>query len=135
MGWTEPKTDWSASDRFNAADYNRIIGNLNYLKETADKVYLGVKAVSLGEEKTYLSMIYAREFNAIENALENINVGTYGLNIGKKPVFAANKPTPMCSEYNRIEQSCLLLYNTLAAQINALPVLSFTLGGQKGIRV
>ena len=135
MGWTEPKTDWSASDRFNAADYNRIIGNLNYLKETADKVYLGVKAVSLGEEKTYLSMIYAREFNAIENALENINVGIYGLNIGKKPVFAANKPTPMWSEFNRIEQSCLLLYNTLTAQINALPVLSFTLGGQKGIRV
>lgn len=135
MGWTEPKTDWTKSDHFNAADYNRIIGNLNYLKETADKVYLGVKAVSLGEEKNHLSMISAREFNAIENALENINAGTYSMDIGKKPVFAANKPTPMWSEYNRIEQSCLLLYNTLTAQINALPVLSFTLGGQKGIRI
>ena len=39
MAWIEPKTDWVSTDYFNIEDYNRIIGNIIYLKDFAD--YIG----------------------------------------------------------------------------------------------
>lgn len=136
MGWIEPKTDWTESGNyFNAEDYNRIIGNLNYLRNEIDKLYPHIQELNLGEEKTYLSGIYAREFNEIENSLDYINSRSYNLEIGSKKVFAANKPTPLWTELNRIEQACLNIYTMLNAHIKALPVLSFTMGKQKGIKV
>ena len=48
MGWTTPKTDWQGAtnaegvyigDRFNAADFNRIKNNLQYLRDLAIKMY------------------------------------------------------------------------------------------------
>lgn len=91
--------------------------------------------VSLGYDKSYVSMIYSREINNIEQGLEAINQNTYGFDIGEKQTFQANKSTPLWSEFNRIESACLLLYNTMTAHKNALPRLSFTLGSQKGMRV
>ena len=35
MAWKEPKTDWTADDRFNIQDYNRIKNNLEYLHARA----------------------------------------------------------------------------------------------------
>lgn len=37
--WTEPKTDWVATDYFNLSDYQRIAGNLNYLHDLAGSFY------------------------------------------------------------------------------------------------
>lgn len=133
--WLPPKTDWISTDYFNIVDYNRIIGNIRYLKNFAKKLFLEFDILSMGEEKTYVSMIYAREMNAIESNLEIINANTYGFDIGETQTFQANKSTPLWSEFNRIESACLLLYNTMIAHKNALPRLAFTLGGQKGIRV
>lgn len=133
--WLPPKTDWNAEDYFNAIDYNRIIGNLKYLRNYATQLFSVFDIESMGEEKTYLSMIYAREMNVIENNLETINKNTYGFNIGKTQTFQANRGTPLWSEFNRIESACLLLYNTLKAHKEALPRLAFRLGGQKGIGV
>ena len=133
--WLPPKTDWTAEDCFNAIDYNRIIGNLKYLRNYAMQLFKEFDIASMGEEKTYLSMIYAREMNAIENNLETINKHTYSFNIGKTQIFQANKGTPLWSEFNRIESACLLLYNTLKAHKESLPRLAFTLGSQKGLRV
>ncbi len=133
--WLPPKTDWKAEDYFNAVDYNRIIGNLAYLKNYAVQLFKEFEIASMGEDKTYVSMIYAREMNVIESNLEIINTNTYGFNIGKTQVFQANKGTPLWSEFNRIESACLLLYNTLKAHKEALPRLVFRLGGQKGIGV
>ena len=39
MAWIEPKTDWTSSDYFNAEDYNRIIGNVIYLKAFSDALF------------------------------------------------------------------------------------------------
>ena len=135
MAWIEPKTDWISTDYFNIEDYNRIIGNTRYLKALAEALFKSFDTLSMGEEKTYVSMIYAREMNAIESNLEIINANTYSFNIGETQTFQANKSTPLWSEFNRIESACLLLYNTMIAHKNALPRLAFTLGGQKGIRV
>lgn len=133
--WIEPKTDWKSDDYFNADDYNRIIGNLTFLKTCMDDLFLDLTNVSLGEEKTYLSLIYAREMNAIEQALEKLNKETYNIDIGETQTYKPNKNTPLWSEYNRIENAIMLIYNTMVAQKNALPRLSFKLGNRKGIRV
>lgn len=135
MAWIEPKTDWTSEDYFNAEDYNRIIGNLAYLKAYSDDLFADLTNISLEEEKSYTSLIYAREMNAIEQALETLNLETYKLNIGDIQTYKANKATPLWSEFNRIESATLKLYQTMVAHKNALPRFSFVLGGQKGIRV
>lgn len=135
MAWIEPKTDWTENDFFNAVDYNRIIGNIAYLKAYSDDLFLNVTNVSLGEEKTYTSLIYAREINDIEQALERLNLETYEFDIGETQTYKQNKQTPLWSEYNRLESAILLLHNTMVAHKGSLSRLAFKLGNQKGIRV
>lgn len=135
MAWIEPKTDWTENDCFNASDYNRIIGNISYLKAYLDGLFLDLTNVSLGAKKTYTSLFYAREMNDIEQALERLNSETYGLDVGETQTYKPNKPTPLWSEYNRLESAILLLYNTSVAHKENLTRLSYTLGNQKGIRV
>ena len=135
MGWITPKTDWVSTDYFNIEDYNRIIGNIGYLNAFAEELFKALDTLDMGEEKTYVSMIYAREMNAIESNLEIINSNTYSFDIGDKQTFQANNSTPLWSEFNRVESACLLIYKTMTAHKNALPRLAFTLGGQKGIMV
>lgn len=135
MAWIEPKINWKESDYFNAEDYNRLIGNLAYLKAMSAEFFEIVELVAMGEDKTYESLIYAREINVIETNLETINLGTYKFSIGEKLVYKDNGNTPVYSEFNRMESAMLKLYTTLQAHKANLPRLAFTLGGQKGIRV
>lgn len=135
MAWIEPKTDWVSSDYFNIEDYNRIIGNITHLKALADNLFHKLTDLSMGEKKTYLSLIYAREMNNIETSLETLNLETYGFDIGEITEYKANGSTPLYSEFNRIESAILLLYNTMISHKEALPRLAFTLGGQKGLKV
>lgn len=136
MAWIVPKTDWKNTDYFNIEDYNRIIGNLEYIKALGAALFYGLPSIaSLGDDKTYTSMIYAREINAIEDCLEKLNLGSYSFDIGDKKTYYANQSTPLYSEFNRIEGAILLLYKTMTAHKEGLPKLSFRLDGQKGIKV
>lgn len=132
MAWKEPKMDWVSTDYFNAEDYNRLIENIVCLKELADKLFPCITDVSLGEKKTHLSMIYAREMNAIESTLETLNLETYQFEVGETMEYRANGSTPLWSELNRIESAIFLLHNTMTAHKAALPRLEFRLGNQKG---
>ena len=135
MAWIEPKTNWVATDYFNASDYNRIIGNVKHLKAFYESFGSKVEEIQVGEEKTYLSMIYAREMNDIENAVQQINTGTYKLNIGAKSVYSANNPTTRHTDLNRIENAILRLYKTMYYEKQNIPRLAYTFGNQKGMRV
>ena len=136
MAWIEPKTNWTSQDFFNIEDYNRIIGNVAYLKELVIELFTQPNLdENSADEKDYTSMIYASEINAIENNLEQINQSSYSLEIGETKTYYPNEKTMNYEELNRIESACLLIYNTLVAHKNALKRLSFTLGGQKGIKV
>lgn len=137
MEWINPKTDWAGSEdeRFEYSDYNRIIGNIAFLKSLADELFNGLSAISYLPQKEILQLFYAREMNEIENNLDKINVETYGFEIGEKKIYKANGNTPLWSEFNRIESASLLLYNTMMAHKKALSRLSVVLGGQKGFRV
>ena len=133
--WITPKTDWTSESYFNSEDYNRIIGNITYLKAYLDTLFYGLTNISTMEEKTAKSLIYAREINTIETALEQLNLETYKFDIGETKEYMANTRTLDFVELNRIESAILLLYNTMVSHKNALPRLAFTLGGRKGIRV
>ena len=135
MAWIEPKTDWVSVDYFNATDYNRIIGNIAYLKAYLDTLFYGLTNISTMEEKTATSLIYAREINAIETALETLNIETYKFNIGETKEYMANTRTIDFVELNRIESAILLLYRQMVNHKENLTRLAFTLGNQKGIRV
>lgn len=135
MAWIEPKTNWVATDYFNAEDYNRILGNLVFLKEFSRSLFKSFEMLDMGEEKTYTDFIYSREINAMEDNLETINLKTYAMNIGEKVVYKDNGNTPLYSELNRMELAMLRIFAELQTHKANLPKLAITLGGQKGIRV
>lgn len=135
MAWIEPKTDWKSSDYFNPEDFNRITGNIMHIKELADSLYLRLSNIGGFDTKDYTSLIYADEFNGIENSIYTLNDETYKLKIGTKKTYYVNKATPTWEDFNRIENGILLLYKMMMAQKEALKRLPFTLKGQKGIRV
>lgn len=135
MAWIEPKTNWVAIDYFNAEDYNRILGNLTFLKEFSRLLFKSFEMLDMGGEKTYTDFIYAREINAMEDNLETINLKTYAMNIGEKVVYKDNGNTPLYSELNRMELAMLKIFAELQTHKANLPRLAITLGGQKGIRV
>ena len=135
MAWITPKTDWTSKSYFNFADYNRIIGNIDYLKAYLDTLFYGLKNISTMEEKTAKSLIYAREINAIETALEQLNLETYKFDIGETKEYMANTRTIDYVELNRIETAISMLYRQMVNHKENLTRLAFTLGGQKGIKV
>ena len=73
--------------------------------------------------------------NAIETALETLNLETYRFNIGEKEEYETNKATPLWTEFNRIESAILKLYDMMIAHERNRTRLAFTLGNQKGLRV
>ena len=137
MEWIEPKTDWDITDYFNINDYGRIVNNIAYLKEYAKTILLNLENVEFSEnivnDKTYSSMIYASEINAIEDKLEELNLKTYAINIGEKKTYYPNKKTMNYDDLNRIETACLNIFKTISSHINEIQRFPFTLGGQKGI--
>lgn len=134
MAWIQPKTDWVASDYFNAEDYNRINGNVAHLKAYLGTLFKEMEISLSEEEKTNLSLIYAREMNAIENGLSALNGGTYGLDIGESKTYKPNGKVPNFEDYNRLESATLALYEMAQVHKANLPRLALTLG-QKGLRV
>lgn len=137
MEWIEPKTDWDITDYFNINDYGRIVNNIAYLKEYAKTILLNLENVEFSEnivnDKTYSSMIYASEINAIEDKLEELNLKTYAINIGEKKTYYPNEKTMNYDDLNRIETACLNIFKTISSHINEIQRFPFTLGGQKGI--
>lgn len=134
MAWIQPKTDWVASDYFNADDYNRIIGNVTHLKAYLDALFVGLDISSMGEEKHYLSLIYAREINAIESNVKLLNDNSYGFNIGETKTYKPNGKTFTYEDLNRLESAILRLYEMAQVHKDNLPHLAITLG-QKGLQV
>ena len=134
MEWIEPKTDWTSKDAFDYVAYNRVTGNITFLKDFADSLFATLTDFSLETEKANLSLLYARHMNAIEDGLELLNAETYNKEIGEKKTYKPNKNFPTYEEYNRIESSCLALYNEMQIHKANLPRLAIVLG-QEGVQV
>lgn len=133
--WQTPKTDWVSTDFFNIGDYNRIKGNLEYLRDYCAKLFPRADIEDMGADKTYTSMIYASEFNKIEDNLDTINLASYALSIGEKQVYTPNGITTLFSELNRIEGAILSIYQRTQIDVSILPKLAVRLGNLRGIKL
>lgn len=109
--WIEPKTDWEATDYFNAEDYNRIKNNLEYLYVMAQAMYPSFLIVSGGNDKNIGDFFYADEINILEDNLESINVNTLQEDYGTTLSFNDNDHVLDYVELNRLESACVDLHN------------------------
>lgn len=135
MSWQEPRI-WTADDRFNITDYNRIKGNLTYLHEKAEELYHAFQISSMGNDKAdYSAYFYAGEFNAFEQNLDTINQNIFSQDFGERQTFYDNGPFIQWEELNRIESAMLGMYELLGRQEAVLSRLSFRLGNMKGVAV
>lgn len=135
MAWIQPKTNWAVGVRFNISDYNRIKGNLNFLHERAEEFYPNFGIIDMGADKWYSEYPYAREINNFEKNLETINENVFTQDLGVTATFYSNGVFIQWDELKRIESAMLSIYEMLNRQEAGLPVLSFRLGGMKGVRV
>jgi len=133
--WLPPKTDWQPTDYINYTDINRIMNNLYYLKRIASYFFTIGSFVEMVEKSGYTYYRFASEINAIEQNLETLNTDTMDYDIGETKTYYPNNPTIDYQELNRIESAILRLYGVLNGSYKAIHTLSFTLGGEKGIKV
>lgn len=141
MAWETPKTDWYgatdadgnyAGDRFNAADFNRIKNNLDYLRELAIKLYEEFSLVSLGEDRTPVDYFYADEINQLEENLNTVNDNTLQRSYGTAPTYVDNGNVMDYVELNRLEGAILDLYDRLINESEGRRMFTWNFGMKGG---
>lgn len=139
--WQTPKTDWTGTttssgeyvgDRFNAADFNRIKNNLDFLRELAIKLYEEFSIVSLGDDRTPKDYFYADEINQLEENLNTINANTLKRQYGAAPSYIANGLTMDFAELNRLEGAMLDLYDRLSNESEGRRMFTWNFGMKGG---
>lgn len=139
--WQTPKTDWHGGvdanghytgDRFNAADFNRIKNNLQYLRDMAIKLYKEFNIVSLGGDRTPADYFYADEINQLEANLNTVNSNTLKRAYGDSPVYIENGNTMDFAELNRLEGAILDLYDKLTNETYGRRMFTWNFGEKGG---
>lgn len=134
--WSEPKTNWVQSDKFNFSDYNRIKNNIAYLKERAIEIYLDFPFEDMGADKvSYADYPYADEFTKLESNLERIRVNTFRFDDSESKTWYENQRTPSYEDFNRIEMACLKFYKGLESVKANKGKLSLRLGSGKFVKL
>ena len=67
MAWTTPKTTWVGTDPFTAADWLRIVGNLEYLADEMSIAYTPFTSVTDGE-----TLLTSADRNVVTDLLETM---------------------------------------------------------------
>ena len=135
MEWITPKTDWLPTDRYDYRTFNRILNNLYYLQDLANKLFKRTDYVDMPDEVDVTTLPYADLFNEIEINFIRINVGTFRYQIGEQKTYSANQPPFNYEELNRIESTILRIKNELDTNIAIMPRYSFRLGNMKGVKL
>ena len=136
MAWSTPKTDWSATDSFNIADYNRIKNNLQYLHDESEIIYGEYDIIDMGSDiSSYAGYWDVAKFNAFEQNLNTINEQMINANIGQPMTFHPNGVFIGFAELNRIENATLTLKATIDGWYEAMATLPFRLGAKRALRV
>ncbi len=134
--WSEPKVNWTPTDRFNFVDYNRIKNNLECLHELAESLYKQFAIGDMGEDITTYSAYWDVDiFNLFERNLETINKNVLVQNFGQSQTFYPNGVFIQWDELNRIESAILALKETLDSQQAGKRRLSFRLGTFKEVKI
>ena len=127
MGWLQPKTDWTASDYFNASDYNRIVGNVLYLEELSVATIGTLDFYQMTQEKYHLQLLYADEMNKIKQNVELLNVYDFQTTL---KTCSDNGTFLNYTDLNKLEALIYTLYITMRSQVSFLKRLSFRLGNK-----
>ena len=116
-------------DFFNVDDYDRIKQNIEYLREYAYFLYGGFTLRGMAAV-TVESYGYASTIDALDANLEAIAANTFRPP-DMMPVkqWRGNQPPPGADDWNRIENTCLLLFEQFERQFACLPKLAFELKG------
>ena len=116
-------------DFFNVEDYDRIKQNIEYLREYAYFLYGGFTLRGMAAV-TVESYGYASTIDALDANLEAIAANTFRPP-DMLPVkqWRGNQPPPGADDWNRIENTCLLLFEQFERQFACLPKLAFELKG------
>ena len=139
MAWQTPKTDWKVTydsngnylgDYFEAEDYQRIRGNLLYLKEEGEKIFSAMETPDI-PNVTIKSYGYASYINALENSLKEIIASSVNPGIPPTKVWKANGAAPSYTDLNRIESATQFLYDTFNMAKTAFVKLPFEMGGSE----
>lgn len=134
--WTTPKTNWTATDRFNIVDYNRIKNNLQYLHDESEDIFGEYSIIDMGSDiSSYESYWNVSNFNAFETNLQTINENMLNASIGSKMTFYANGVFITYTELNRIESATVTLKATIDGWYEAMATLPFRLGAKSALRV
>lgn len=138
MSWIEPKTDWKQTydsagnytgDYFNLnPDYNRIKGNIQYIKEFSEQLYVDFPMITMSD--------FTIDGFPFDTFLNNIvdNITRLEANLYKPPTdVAMNRYTGgavgwNAEELNIIEGNILRLHNAITGQWNILNKLSYMMG-------
>ena len=116
-------------DFFNVEDYDRIKQNIEYLREYAYFLYGGFTMRDM-VAVTVESYGYSSTIDALDANLEAIAANTFRPP-DMLPVkqWRGNQPPPGPDDWNRIENTCLLLFEQFERQFACLPKLAFELKG------
>lgn len=134
--WQKPKTDWTATDRFNIKDYNRIKNNLTYLWEEASNIWGDFDIADMGEDITSIKAMWdVQYFNAFESNVDTINQHMFTQNLGMRQTFYVNGVFIKFDELNRIETAVLKMKRIIEGKEAGMRRLAFRLGAPKGLRL
>lgn len=137
MAWQTPKTDWAVrydssgqylGDYFEATDYQRIKGNLLYLKEIGERVFNSIPLPDI-PDITIASYGYASTIDALERSIDAIRDATVDLEISPTKKWIGNNPAPLYTDLNRIEGTILKFYNVFLQTEEILLKLQFQMNG------
>ena len=136
MAWSTPKTDWTATDSFNIADYNRIKNNLDYLHDESEIIYGEYDITDMGSDlASYAGYWDVAKFNAFEQNLDTINRHMINASIGQPMTFYDNGVFIGYAELNRIENATVILKSIIDGWYEAMATLPFRLGAKQALRV
>lgn len=126
--WTTPKTDWAYTDFINYTDYNRIVGNVEYIIALANQLEEDTYP-SLTTKTGYLDYPYASEWNAVENCVSKLATKA-GISYVKQ-TYMNNGFTIDANELNNIESMELTLKGIFEAAISMKYRLAYTFGRKR----
>lgn len=127
--WVMSKTDWNSTDYFNLdPDYNRIKGNIQYIKDFSLKMYSDFSLIDMDE--------FIIDGFPYDTFLNNIvdNVTRLETNLFKPPAdrpmtrYVGGQVGWNYEQLNIIEGNILRLYNAMVGQWNCIPQMAFTMG-------
>ena len=133
MTWTQPKIDWKGNkdEYFNLdPDYNRIKGNIEYLYDMANQLYLSFTIPKL-ENPTIYDIPTVSFFNKTSEAITKIQEHTFRpINYEDLRNYSPNGTAWDWIELNKMEKNLLLMQDAMRRQKDNQKRLSFKLGGK-----